>query len=96
MTNIKELRKVVEPGFDNREAALSLLESKDPLVKLHGLPKKIRSKPCKDCAVIGGLYTGIAACGYQYLDEQERNILASSWTCHNGGRCEGASMVLCE
>lgn len=86
--NIDELRAAVEPGFDSRESALELFKS-----EYREFPK-IRNKPCSDCAVTEGLYAGLAACGYRHLDPEERLRLAKTWSCHNGGRCEGAYMVL--
>ena len=53
-----------------------------------------RQRPCGDCAVINGLYTEIAAGCYQQLNESQRQVVAKAWDCHNGGRCEGAWLVL--
>lgn len=91
---IQELRSAIEPGFDDRESAESLLAFKDPCTSVHGNPCKVRNKPCHDCAVTGGLYTGVAACAYRHLSKDERQTIADGWTCHNGGRCEGAFLVL--
>jgi hypothetical protein len=92
--HLHHLRSAIEPGFDAPEAAASLLASTDPHLEAHGSPAKVRNAPCHDCAVIGGLYAGIAACAWRYLDEGDRQKVAEGWTCHNGGRCEGAYWVL--
>lgn len=86
---LKELRSAIEPGCDDRETALSLLKPDGTRVC-----QKVRSAPCSDCAVVHGLYTGLAACGYRHLSVSERWVLADRWHCHNGGRCEGAAIVL--
>lgn len=55
--------------------------------------RQIRSTQCHDCAAYG-LYAGIAVGAYRHLGEEERKIIARSWTCHNGGRCEGAAEIM--
>ena len=84
-----QIRAALEPSFDSREIALGVLCSYDPGVDRR-LPSKKRTKPCSNCAVATGLYTGIAGCCYRHLYKDERRQLAERWTCHNGGRCEGA------
>lgn len=53
-----------------------------------------RQSPCSDCAVTNGLYTEIASSCYQNLPPRQRQTVADGWDCHNGGRCEGAHLVL--
>lgn len=55
---------------------------------------QLRQKPCSDCAVTCGLCSEIATGCYQQLDEDQRQVVAEHWDCHNGGRCEGAWLVL--
>lgn len=86
--NLKEMRTFIEPGFESREVALHFMHWQRESVS------KVRDKPCHDCAVTHGLYTGIASCMYKFLTEEEKEIAANSWGCHNGGRCEGAALVL--
>lgn len=57
---------------------------------------KIRTKPCEDCAVMCGLYSDIAATCYKHLTQDDCMTVAKNWSCHNGGRCEGAYQVLIE
>lgn len=87
---IKEARVFSDQSFDSKDFSDSLLRN-DPA---NSVFPKVRNNPCSDCAVMDGLYSDIAACAYKYLDKNEKAALTSRWDCHNGGRCEGAFLVV--
>lgn len=90
--NIEEARNFLEPSFDNRKAAVSILNRS--LYINNAKAQIMRDKPCEDCAVMHGLYTGIASCCYTYLNNEEKQQVVDRWYCHQGGRCEGAALVI--
>lgn len=93
---LAELRRATFPdgSLDSRSAALALIDGKDPYIQIKGYPQRTRPAPCADCATWDGMYAPIAACGYRHLYPAERIEAARRWTCHNGGRCEGAALIL--
>ena len=85
--NITEMRGIYDKSFDSYRAALLAL-------RISRKEKVVRTKPCSDCAVTSGLYTDIAAACHKFLGDEQKEVAKDCWSCHHGGRCEGAALVI--
>jgi hypothetical protein len=94
---IKPILSFADPCWDKPEVAESSYKQAVEAGNRNFFPPIIRKKPCSECAVGAdnhGMYGDIVTACQKYLGLEKRQLIAKTWDCHNGGRCEGAAMHL--